>query len=68
MNKKYKNKDDFIIKQLKDAMAKIQGAMHLLDNSATHFARNKMLGVYQKLAYIFQKVSEWDKSENNKDI
>jgi len=69
MIKKYKNKDDFVIKQLKDTLAKIQGAINLIDNSPTHFARNKMLGIYQKVGYILHKVSqEWEDNENNKNI
>jgi hypothetical protein len=69
MKKNYKNKEDFIIKQLKDTLAKIQGAINLIDTSTTHFARNKMLGVYQKIGYILQKVSQdWQETnENNKD-
>lgn len=65
--KKYNDKNDFVNKQLKDAMAKIQGAINLLDNSASHFARNKMIGLYQKLGYILQQINNWPENENNKD-
>jgi len=66
--KKYENEKDFMVKQLKDSMAKTQGAINLLDNSATHFARNKMLGLYQKLGYILQRVSNWtEDNESNQD-
>jgi len=65
--KKYKNREDFINKQLKDLMAKTQGAINLLDNSATHFARNKMIGLYQKLGYIYQQINNWDTNENNQN-
>ena len=63
--KKYKNKKDFIEKQLKDSLAKTQGAINLIDNSSTHFARNKMLGLYQKIGYILQKINAWDTLEGD---
>jgi len=69
--KKYENEKDFMVKQLKDSMAKTQGAINLLDNSSTHFARNKMLGIYQKLGYMLQRVSNWtedNESNKNSDI
>jgi len=63
--KKYKSKKDFIEKQLKDSLAKIQGAINLIDNSSTHFARNKMLGLYQKIGYILQKINSWESLEGD---
>lgn len=65
--KKYKDKEDFINKQLKDSMAKIQGAINLLDNSASHFARNKMVGLYQKLGYILLQINNWNESKENEN-
>ena len=68
---KNKDKKDFLIRQLKDSMAKAQGAINLIDNSPSHFARNKIFGLYQKLGYILQSVSgweDWDSDENNKNI
>ena len=63
--KKYKSKKDFIEKQLKDSLAKTQGAINLIDNSSTHFARNKMLGLYQKIGYILQTVNSWESLEGD---
>jgi len=64
---KYKNEKDFMVKQLKDSMAKAQGAINLIDKGGTYFARNKMLGIYQKLGYMLQRVSNWTDNENNQD-
>ena len=68
---KYKSEKDFMVKQLKDLIAKTQGAINLIDNSPTHFARNKMLGLCQKLGYMLQRVSNWTdetgENESNQD-
>ena len=65
--KNYKDRDDFINRQLKDSMVKVQGAINLLNTNAVILSRNKMLGLYQKLGYILQQINNWEDNENNND-
>ena len=51
--------EDKIVKdQIKKTMIKIKGALNLLDNGKIILARNKFLGVYQKLGHILSQLDE----------
>ena len=65
--KNYKDRDDFINRQLKDSMVKVQGAINLLNTNAVILSRNKMWALYQKLGYILQQINNWEDNENNND-
>lgn len=54
---------DFVVKQLKDTMAKVEGAKNLLNNGKIPIAANKLLGISQKLGYIIGRLEEDDNSD-----
>ncbi|MFW6129639.1 MAG: hypothetical protein ACOC56_00555 [Atribacterota bacterium] len=66
MSKKNNKEIDksYITKQLKDTMAKVEGAKNLLNNGKIPIAANKLLGISQKLGYI---VGCLEKNDNNSD-
>jgi len=53
--------NEFVIKQLKDSMAKVEGIKNLLNNGKIPLASNKLLGLYQKLGYIISRLENNEK-------
>jgi len=43
----------FLKKQLTELLTKMSGAMNLIDSGSVILARNKMLGIKQKIGYIY---------------
>ena len=52
----------FVKKQIRETMIKVRGALNLIEDNKPIFARNKILGINQKLGYIYNQMEEYEKS------
>jgi hypothetical protein len=62
-------KNEDIIREIKDVMAKLQGTSNLLLDGKIIVSYNRLFGINQKLAYLLKSMVE-SENENikNKDI
>lgn len=55
---------DFLEKQIRGLMIKSESCRHFIETNKPFLARNKVLGVYQKLGYVYNTLEYYEKNNN----